>query len=143
MPEPMIAPMPSVTRLTAPNDRFSVCSPCSPASSVSIDIGLTRSRFDSKDRLPPRQMDGTRQRGAKQNPPELVTQSYDTEPASRRSSLSASTLEHDASAGIRLQDLWHGRSPPTRPRRWLRRQGFPAPPQASLRPRRRVRHWVP
>src|SRR5580700_3123054 len=75
MPAPMIAPLPSVTRFIAPSERFRVCSPCSPASRVSIDMGLTRSRFDSKDRFPPKRVSEAQ---AEQNPPKLVRQSYDT-----------------------------------------------------------------
>ena len=46
IPAPITAPMPSVIRFTAPSDRFSVCSPCSPASCDSIDMGLIRSSLD-------------------------------------------------------------------------------------------------
>jgi len=89
MPAPITAPIPSVTRLTAPSERFNVCSPCSPASSVSIDMGLMRSSLDINERFPPWQTIGTGQTARpEQNPPqaqqiqlcppELVTQSYDT-----------------------------------------------------------------
>src|SRR5215475_9560008 len=45
MPAPITAPTPSVTRLTGPSDRLSVCSPSSLASSLSAEIGLTANKF--------------------------------------------------------------------------------------------------
>src|ERR1700722_16307000 len=91
IPVPIIAPIPSATRFKAPNERFNVCSPCSPASSVSIDIGLPRSRLDGKDRFPPWRVSRAQ---AEQNPPKLVRQSYDTAQAIQHNSPSAPTQEH-------------------------------------------------
>src|ERR1700757_525959 len=47
MPAPMIAPMPSVIRLTGPRARFRLCSPVSPASFINASIG-----FVANKRLP-------------------------------------------------------------------------------------------
>src|ERR1017187_2496282 len=55
MPAPMMAPMPRVIRFIAPSERFRESSPCSPASSESIDIGLTRSSLDMYEGLPPQE----------------------------------------------------------------------------------------
>src|SRR5271156_2855959 len=40
MPAPIIAPIPSVTRLTGPSARFRQCSPVSAASRINTSIGL-------------------------------------------------------------------------------------------------------
>src|SRR5258708_31417039 len=53
MPAPITAPMPSVIRLSALSERLSVCSPCSAASCVSVDIGLIRRSLDMNEATPP------------------------------------------------------------------------------------------
>ena len=46
MPVPMMAPMPSVTRLIGPSTRFSECSPVAAASAFSCSIDFVRSRCE-------------------------------------------------------------------------------------------------
>src|SRR3954466_13913305 len=45
MPAPMIAPIPSVTRLVAPSARLRLCSPASDASTISASSGFVAKRF--------------------------------------------------------------------------------------------------
>src|ERR1039458_724061 len=55
IPAPIMAPMPSVIKFSAPSDRLSVCAPVSLASWFNVDRALMRKSLDMYEGLPPQE----------------------------------------------------------------------------------------